>query len=226
MTNFEPHQQVDIRGASFGELVNFIFEHEVPPDFDRNDRRSEPWYYTADIEFEADELISFYTKLFEEPFFLIERFSKEKLEQGFWAILGPAMECSATEVIWSGNVPFEDRANCVRAMYFLYEKLFAVDPLYESSNMWWDALAYDWHCDNRNRTNGGEDLWMQDVMFETLKGILILPSGYCQVAALHGLGHLHHPETVEVIDAYLKQTPRLDPAIIDYAHAASRFEVL
>jgi hypothetical protein len=61
------------------------------------------------------------------------------------AIMGGPLNCSVEEAIWSSEVPFEERANCVRAMYFLYAKLFAVDPLYTSSNMWWDALAYDWH---------------------------------------------------------------------------------
>ncbi|MBK6721932.1 MAG: hypothetical protein IPG58_01205 [Acidobacteria bacterium] len=164
--------------------------------------------------------------MFTEPAFLLERFSKEKLEQAFWAIMGGSLDCSVEEVIWDNEVPFEERANCVRAMYFLYEKLFAIDPLYTSSNMWWDALAYDWHCDNRNRSNGGEDLSMQDVMFETLERILGLSSRDSQGAALHGLGHLHHPNTVEAINAYLKRNPRLDSEMANYARAASRFEVL
>jgi hypothetical protein len=140
--------------------------------------------------------------------------------------MGGPLNCSVEEAIWSSEVPFEERANCVRAMYFLYAKLVAVDPLYTSSNMWWDALAYDWHCNNRDRSNGGEDLLMQDVMFETLERILSLSSRDSQAAALHGLGHLHHPKTVETINAYLKRNPRLDSEMISYAEAASRFEVL
>lgn len=226
MTSFEPHQQFDIRGISFEEFVDFLFEHEIPPDIDRNGRRSQPWYDAANIEFDAEELVSHYTTLFTEPAFLLKRFSKEKLEQGFWAVMGGPFDCSVEKVIWNSEVPFEQRGNCVRAMHFLYEKLFASDPLYTSSNMWWDSLAYDWHCGNRNRSNGGEDRLMHDVMFETLERILGLSSPQCQAAALHGLGHLHHPKTVETIDAYLKRNPRLDSEMTNYARAASRFEVL
>lgn len=226
MTNFKSHQQFDIRGASFEEFVEFLFEHEVPPDRDDQGRRSEKWYDTADIHFDAKELVGHYTRLFTEPRFLLDRFSKEKLEPAFWAIMGGPLECSVEEVIWSGEVPFEARAECVRAMYFLYEKLFAVDPLFTSSDMWWDSLAYDWHCENRDRSNGGEDRLMQDVMFETLERILTLASPACQGAALHGLGHLHHPQTLDVIRAYLKRNPGLDSAMVSYAEAASRFQVL
>jgi hypothetical protein len=67
---------------------------------------------------------------------------------------------------------------------------------------------------------------MQDVMFETLERILALSSRNCQAAALHGLGHLHHPNTVDVIDAYLTRNPSLDSGMIDYAQVAARFEVL
>ena len=91
--------------------------------------------------------------------------------------------------------------------------------------MWWDALTYDWHCGNRDRDRGGEDLLMQDVMFETLVKILRLESANCQYAALHGLGHLHHPETREAIDAYYKLSTAED-GLRDYAEAAAKFEVL
>ena len=53
-------------------------------------------------------------------------------------------------------------------MFHLFERLFAHDPLDTAVQMWWDSLAYDWHCHNRSRENGGADRRMQDVMFETL----------------------------------------------------------
>ncbi len=92
--------------------------------------------------------------------------------------------------------------------------------------MWWDPLTYDWHCGDRSRENGGEDLWMQNAMFETLAQILALPSVECQRAALHGLGHLHHPHTEALVGRHLALDELIDPAIRSYAQAASRFEVL
>jgi SAM-dependent methyltransferase len=58
--------------------------------------------------------------------------------------------------------------------------------------MWWDSLCYDWHCGNRRRVNGGEDLRMQDAMFETIARILSIPSIECQripgLSVVRGLG--------------------------------------
>ncbi|MGD9630773.1 MAG: hypothetical protein AB7V18_16165 [Pyrinomonadaceae bacterium] len=223
---FEIFEQYDIRGYSFEQFVVFLFDHEVPPEFASNGKRMDPWYYKAEVKCMPIDVIAFYTQLFSEPNFLLDRFSKDKLEQGFWAIMGQSLECSVGEVIWSDEVEFVERANCVRSMFHLYERLFSIDSLVTSSNMWWDSLAYDWHCGNRNRKNGGEDLLMQDVMFETLEMILKLPSIDCQFAALHGLGHLHHPNTASLVLSYLKRKPHKSLELREYANAAARFEVL
>jgi hypothetical protein len=111
-------------------------------------------------------------------------------------------------------------------MFTLFERFFSSESLESFPFMWWDPLAYDWHCGNRSRENGGEDLWMQDAMFETLAQILDLPSLECQRAALHGLGHLHHPDTETLVLRYLAGNGPMDPALREYAQAASRFEVL
>jgi hypothetical protein len=111
-------------------------------------------------------------------------------------------------------------------MFDLFSHLFATESLDTSVQMWWDSICYDWHSGNRNRDRGGEDLQMQDVMFQTLTRILWLDSDSCQGAALHGLGHLHHPETQELVDRYLREHPSLTKGRVDYALAAAKFEVL
>jgi hypothetical protein len=92
--------------------------------------------------------------------------------------------------------------------------------------MWWDSLCYGYHSGNKKRSNGGEQLFMQDLMFETLVEILALDSEYCQAAALHGLSHLHHPETEEAIHFFLAQRPKLDEELRQYAFGAARFELM
>jgi hypothetical protein len=111
-------------------------------------------------------------------------------------------------------------------MFHLFEKLFATMQFETAVEMWWDSMAYDWHCGNRSRQNGGEDEEMQDIMFETLAKILELPSAACQASALHGLGHLHHPETQLLIGQYLAKNREIDPGLREYACAASRFDVM
>jgi len=78
------------------------------------------------------------------------------------------------------EVPLELRTQCIEAMYFLYANLFQREPLEHSCHMWWDLIAYDYHCGNRARSNGGEDLVLQDVMFATLTRILHIENVACQ----------------------------------------------
>jgi hypothetical protein len=111
-------------------------------------------------------------------------------------------------------------------MFYLFRDLFAKGPLDTSVGMWWDSLCYDWHCGNRKRERGGEDSELQDVFFETLSRVLAIDSLACQRAALHGLGHLHHPQTNELIEGFIGEHPDLTQSQLDYARAAARFKVL
>lgn len=212
---------IEISGFSYGEFVNFFFDRDVSPEAKR-DR----WYWNTPVAFDPEMVCINYVRLFREPQFLLQRFSRSQLEQGFWAIQSSAFDCSVTNVIWREDVPFLLREGCVRSMFHLFESLFAVEPLETSVDMWWDSLCYDWHCGNRKRLAGTEDAFMQDVIFETLCKILSLDSKTCQSAALHGLGHLHHPATEELVRQYLREHPGLDQGLKEYALAAARFQVM
>jgi hypothetical protein len=111
-------------------------------------------------------------------------------------------------------------------MYYLFERLFSIEHLETAAYMWWDALCFDWHCGNRSRDRGGEDQLMQDVMFETLAQILKLESVQCQADALHGLGHLHHPNTAKLIEQFIANHSALTPEMKQYALAAACFQIL
>jgi len=111
-------------------------------------------------------------------------------------------------------------------MATLFERLFANEPLETSVHMWWDSLCYAWHCGNRNRERGGEDLELQDIFFQTLARVLAIDSWICQGAALHGLGHLHHPQTMELIKRFIDEHRSLTREQRAYALAAAKFDVL
>ena len=218
MSEPDPDSQHDLSEASFEDFVGFLFDHEVGPF---------PWYWRVTVDYDPDSVIGYYTSLFTAPRFLLARFTVDQLEQGFWAMQGSLLDCSITDVIWERDVPFANRERCVRAMFDLFAQLFDGWSLESSAvNMWWDSLAYDWECGNRSRANGGEDRPMQDVMFATIARILDLPSETCQAAALHGLGHLHHPDTADLIQGYLTRNSAISAELRDYALAAARFEVL
>jgi hypothetical protein len=111
-------------------------------------------------------------------------------------------------------------------MAVLFERLFANEPLDTSVHMWWDSFCYAWHCGNRKRENGGEDLELQEAFFQALGKVLAVNSWICQGAALHGLGHLHHPHTAEVVSRFIADISALTEEQVAYANAAARFNVL
>jgi hypothetical protein len=213
---------VDISRFSFDEFVSFLFDQDVPPETAKRD----PWYWHTEVAYVPDLICSYYVKLFQQPQFLRGRFSKPQLEQAFWAIQSCNLECSASQIIWNSDLPFAAREECVRTMADLFRNFFAAEPLDTSGQMWWDSLCYDWHCGNRKRERGGEDERMQDVMFQTLTSILALDSDFCHGAALHGLGHLHHPETENLIQRFIAEHPDLSKDQREYALAAAKFKVL
>jgi hypothetical protein len=208
----------DLRNISFNEFVSLVFQRDAPvepneigPPFD---------------EVDAEKLCAYYVQLFQQPEFLISRFTKKQLEEGFWAIMGHTQEWSAGKLIDDSDAPLASRKDLIESMAVPFERLFIKEPFDTSVHMWWDSLCYDWHSGNRKRDNGGEDLELQDIFFHTLVKILALDSWICQGAALHGLGHLHHPDTAEAVRRFLGEHPNLTTEHKAYADAAARFNVL
>lgn len=214
--------QFDLTNSSFDEFVGFLFDHAPPP----RGVRYDPWYWHVEAEFDPVRICNYYMELFQNPQFLLSRFTKGQLEEGFWAIQVPNLDCSVFQLIENEDLPLEQKVECIHSMASLFRNLFASEPLDSSVHMWWDSLCYDWHCANRRREGGGQDLALQDAFFETLSEVLAIESSICQMAALHGLGHLHHPLTVELIDRFIEQHPNLGEEDKKYALKAAKFEVL
>ncbi|HEV3253991.1 MAG TPA: hypothetical protein VG033_06270 [Candidatus Acidoferrales bacterium] len=219
--SMEPPTQVDLTNFSFDEFVSFLFNHDVLP----KSKKYDPWYFHVGVEFDAKTICAYYVQLFRQPDFLLSRFTKAQLEEGFWAIQGPNLDCSVSRIIHDSDQPLSIRRECIGSMADLFRRLFAKEPLDSSVQMWWDSLCYDWHCGNRNRESGGEDLELQDMFFQVLAKVLAIDSWVCQGAALHGLGHLHHPHSKELIERYVEEHPVLTQEQKAYALAAARFEV-
>ena len=135
------------------------------------------------------------------------------------------LDCSVHGIIFNTDLPQVTRIRCIESMFDLFQKLFINEPLDTAVFMWWDSLCYDWHSGNRNRDLGGDDLKLQDVFFVTLSRVLFIDSETCQKSALHGLGHLHHPDTKQLVDRYLQENPGLSEDLRTYAVAAAQFEI-
>jgi hypothetical protein len=205
----------DIRNASFEEFVEFLFDREP----------YEGHWELDDVAFDALQSIKFYIQLFNEPAFLFDKFRREQLEQGFWAIQGPNLDLAAGVLIADKNIPLELRLEFIKSMYNLYRDFYSTDALVTSSHMWWDGVisAYRFHARSGNRDEGAI---IRNTMFETLSRILELDSSECKGAALHGLGHLHHSDTERVIKAYLEAHPELDEGWKSYALACITGDIM
>lgn len=217
---------VDLSSVRYEEFIDFIFNKPIVPVKANLTPEEGPWYWGTETIFNPAVIAGYYIKLFTKPEVVLKSYSDDELEQGFWAIQGCNLDCSVYELMWMKQLEFEVRESVVRSMYYLFVRIFADKPLFTSVDMWWDSLAYDWYCENRSRKNGGEDELMQDVIFETLTKILSIEKTHIQYAALHGLGHLLHPDTPKLIGNWLESHSKDDAELKAYAIDASNFKVL
>jgi hypothetical protein len=162
------------------------------------------------------EIIEFYIQLFNSPCFLFDKFSAEQLEQGFWELQNVAIDFSVGFLLADKTLPLQLRMNCITAMYNLYREFFSIHKLEEAGGMWWDGVITAYKLSACPELPN-DDVTLRNVLFETLTRILQDDSLEYSGAALHGMGHLRHPSTENIILAYLEAHPHLDTDTVDYA---------
>lgn len=207
---------VGLRGRDLESVTDFIFDHPVPEDPD-----AKGWYWNVDLTFDPREQVAHLTAIFRNASDLRSRYSPEQLEQGFWYLISGA-DGGICDLIWNPAVHWAARAELIDATVALYRDLFAVDPLDSSSHMFWDGIAYDYFCGICDPEKNAEDRRVQDAMFAALLQILSLDSLPCQRAALHGLGHLRHPQTEKAVQDFLDRNPNLSEDDRAYARACAK----
>lgn len=206
--------QLDLRGLRVEEVADVIFGHEAPRDATGNTN----WWWNSTIVFEPVEHIAHLTALFRQCDLLRARYTRDQLEQGFWFLISGAPG-GLEDLIWEVSIPWDSRAALIEATVDLYRQLFAKDSLDTSAYMFWDALAYGYCVPTRYPETDVEDRRVQDAMFAALQEILTIDSLDCQLAALHGLGHLRHPDTEVTIARYLERNPALTDEYRQFARA-------
>ena len=211
----------DIRQADLRQFESFIFDHDTP------ERREDgKWYFGSLIwiDYEEEKNAELFMELFKESRNLLKKYSKDQLEQGFWAMvpLG-GLEGGVYELIWDSKLCVHTKERLIESMFDLYANLFSSDPLDNACMMWWDSLAYDFNPMKEADPEGNEEhRRIRDAMFRTLTRILQLESPACQRAALHGLNHVLHPDTESAINEYLSKHPELAKEDREYALICSR----
>jgi hypothetical protein len=212
-------KNLDLSGKSFNEFVEFFFRRELVPDDEQYE------YFSTDLAGERyDEaepssptiVVRHMTKLFSEFGSIAPKYSLGQIDQGVWGILGPNL--GLYELVFVDSVPLQDRLECIRSMYHVYSDFVAMseaepDPKLSGFYMWWDLLLHGfWTIDRpvfRGTYRGDaskldtDSRIMLDAMFETLTRILSLPHAEAQRCALHGLGHLQHPDVHDTVQHYI-----------------------
>ena len=130
---------VDLLMASFDDFISFLFDRDDPPDPEGRDR----WYYHVQVEFDAQKVCSHYIQLFRHPEFVLTRFTIAQIEEGFWAIQAPNLDCSASNLILESDLSPSLREECIRSMADLFERLFSKEGFdtSEAVSMWWEILS-------------------------------------------------------------------------------------
>jgi hypothetical protein len=212
-------KNLDLSSKTFDEFVDFFFARRVVSEKEHFD------YFLTDLEGQRyDEavpsspeiLVSHMTKLFTEFGEIAPKYSLAQIDQAIWAFLGSYFQVYG--FLFDSSVPFPNRLQCIRSMYCVYSDFVArseADPNPNLSGffMWWDLVLHGFWTPPKLFVPGtyrgdaskldSESRVLLDVVFETLKRILELPDTETQRCALHGLGHLHHPEVHETVQHYI-----------------------
>jgi hypothetical protein len=214
--------KVDLRNITFEDFLKFFFKHPIPTDKIKKD----PWYWdnSLDIIYNPSENLNRFIQLFNSSDVLLQKYSREELEQGFWAIQSINLKGAIPDILEDNSLKIDQKQKLIEAMYSLFERLFSKEPLETSSHMWWDSFCFKFDMSEGVPKNS-EDKMIQDSMFECQKKILDLPSYSCKISALHGLGHLKHPDTKEAIETFLSKEKDVSDEMKSWAEAAIEGEV-
>ena len=136
-------------------------------------------------------------------------YSQKELDQGLWAAFGAGISCE--QYLFDSSLDLGLRAACIQSMYLPFRDVVAHTVIDKHDSfywMWWDMILHTFWQNNYSTDDGyqrlstdGKD--MLDAMYRTLLKILALDHPACQWSALHGLGHLRHPEVRQSVQAFL-----------------------
>lgn len=232
-------KDLDLSSWTFDAICAFFFAREVVPKDEQygyflTDLRGETYFEC--VPSSPEVLVNHLTRLLVNFGQIASRYTLAQVDQGVWGMWG--VNLSLHELLFAPPVPLTSRLDCIRSMYHVYSDYVSKlerepDPEIETGfYMWWDLILHGF-WDSSRRTGCGdaskldaESRVLLDVLFETLTRILAIPNQTSQLSALHGLGHLHHPRTKELIERFIDEHPNLTQEQKAYALAAAKFEVL
>ena len=222
---------------SFDGWIDYVFDHPI---------LKPAWHFQGPTSgylriWKEDKLpekaIAYMTRLFSEPTFLIERFTRAQIDQGL-AFLADNSCSNHMFVLRDTNLPWVSRRACFDAMIPLYAKLMA--PVYGNDiayldqapqdpdrpnfacYMWWDIIPLYGGMDHPDRER------INDTVLHIFAEVLKLDSEACLESVLHGLGHWGlylNDRTRPLVENFLRR-PDISPELRRYAESAATGYVL
>ncbi len=141
---------------------------------------------------------------------LAKIYTTEQLDQGLWTIFA-TLRCG--KYLFGLAIDSRLRIDCVESMYLPFRDVVArrITDVKDSFYwMWWDEILHDLDPMPKEYKFGylaltNDQSRMVETIFQTLSKILALDHRGCQLCALHGLGHLYHPASEQLVQKYLDE---------------------
>lgn len=165
-----------------------------------------------------------------EPLVLVEYFTRVCMSLkdlcGFysWQEIDRLIWNTLCNPFWMGDIvvgselSLEPRSICVGAMYEPFASVVAKNSecLHETDGfyMWWDIVcnafcAHHGHFEDTPFFPEPEaSRRIHDKLLEVLERILRIPDPGTQRCALHGLGHIHHPKSADIVQRFIDKHKR------------------
>lgn len=192
---------------SYPEFLDFFFDRPIVGDKEQYD------LFHGGIDYFAAEkpaiVVAHVHAMCQGLSELTKIYSQEELNQGLWAVFGAGITCE--QYLFDPAVDAHLRIDCVESMYLPFRDIVAKGSLDKKESfywMWWDMILHtfwqmadDYGFDYPALSTDGKQI--MEAMYQTLLKILALDHPACQWSALHGLGHLHHPEARGTVQRYL-----------------------
>jgi hypothetical protein len=166
-------------------------------------------------------LVNHLTKLCSEFGQIASKYTLAQVDQGIWGIWGANLRLY--EFLFISSVPLAPRLRCIRSMYHVYSDYVSQlerepDRKTESGvYMWWDLILHGFWDSSRPVVPGtyrgdasrldSDSRVLLDALFDTLAQILAIPNRASQQSALHGLGHLYHPNVRDTVQRFIDTDP-------------------
>jgi hypothetical protein len=216
-------RDLDLSSLSFEEFTEFFFAREVVPDEKQYDCFLIDLHgekYFESIPSSPEVLVNHLARLFSEFGQIASKYTLAQIDQGVWGMWGENLRLY--EFLFASSVSLECRLSCIRSMYHVYSDYVSQlerEPDRGESGiyMWWDLILHGFWDSSRPKIPGtwrgdaakldSESRVMLDVLFETLAQTLAIPNRASQLSALHGMGHLYHPQIRETVQRFIDTNP-------------------